>query len=150
MLKSNRRIARSAINRLALESRVELEAQITDARTEMINFERFKHMDTDLAHYAASTPWWTYLFAFLGPVAGKTMLDVACGYSMTPVILASAGATVHAIDVAPKTVATVQQLAEYKGVGDQVSARVSPRPACGRRRAAPGRPTAPTGSPDRP
>ena len=83
-------------------------------------------MDTDLAHYAASTPWWTYLFAFLGPVAGKTMLDVACGYSMTPVILASAGATVHAIDVAPKTVATVQQLAEYKGVGDQVSARVSP------------------------
>jgi len=126
MIKSNRRIARSDIDTLDLETRVQLEAQITDARSEVIDFERFQQIDTDLAHYAASTPWWTYLFNFLGPVAGKTILDVACGYSMTPVILASAGATVHAIDVAPKTVATVQQFAQYKGVGKRVFARVSP------------------------
>src|SRR4051812_41027487 len=117
MLKSNRIVSRSDASSLDLERRIELEAQITDARSEVINFEKFKRMDTDLTRYAASSPWWTYLFNFLGPVAGKTILDVACGYSMTPVILASAGATVHAIDVAPKTVATVQQFAAYKGVG---------------------------------
>ena len=57
---------------------------------------------------------------------GKIILDVACGYSMTPVILALAGATVYAVDVAPKTIATVQKFAEYKGVKHQLNVHVGP------------------------
>ncbi len=63
---------------------------------------------------------------FFGPLEGKTLLDVACGYSMTPVIFALAGARVHAIDVAPKTIATVQRFASYKQVADRMQAHVGP------------------------
>jgi ubiquinone/menaquinone biosynthesis C-methylase UbiE len=54
------------------------------------------------------------------------MLDIACGYSMTPVMFALAGAEVYAIDVAPKTLAMVQHVAQCKGVGDRVHTHVGP------------------------
>lgn len=126
MLKSNRVVTKSAINTLEFTKRVSLEAEITDARSEIIDFERFKHTETNLVNYIANVPWRQYLFGFLGPLQGKTVLDIACGYSMTPVIMALAGATVYAVDVAPKTLATVGKFAEYKGVADQVYLHVGP------------------------
>ncbi|MEZ4870522.1 MAG: class I SAM-dependent methyltransferase [Caldilineaceae bacterium] len=126
MFKSNRIGTKSEIEKLDLHTRVNMEAQITDARSEVVDFEQFKQIETDLIRYAASCPWRQYLFGFLGPMQGKVVLDIACGYSMTPVIFALAGATVYAVDVAPKTIATVQRFAEHKGVGDQVHLHVGP------------------------
>jgi ubiquinone/menaquinone biosynthesis C-methylase UbiE len=126
MLKPNRTVPKSAINDLHLAERVRLEAQITDERSTAIEFERFQGIETRVEHYVLGAPWRQYLFNFLGPVKGKAVLDVACGYSMTPVIFALAGATVYAVDVAPKTVATVKKFAEYKGVGARVHTHVGP------------------------
>lgn len=126
MLKSNRVITKTDINTLELAKRVSLEAEITDARSESIDFDRFKNIETNLVKYVADVPWRQYAFNFLGPLHGKTVLDIACGYSMTPVIMALAGATVYAVDVAPKTIATVGKFAEYKGVADRVHLHVGP------------------------
>ena len=126
MLKSNRIIARTAIADLDLTSRVQLEAEVTDARSQAIDFQQFKQLDTSWTNFTAGRDWRRYVADFFGPLEGKTLLDVACGYSMTPVIFALAGARVHAIDVAPKTIATVQQFAKYKGVADRMQAHVGP------------------------
>ena len=126
MLKSNRMIARDAIDDLDLACRVQMEAEITDCRSQAIDFEQFKHLDTDWTSFTAGRNWRSYVAEFFGPLKDKMLLDVACGYSMTPVIFALAGARVHAIDVAPKTIATVQKFADYKGVGGRVQAHVGP------------------------
>jgi SAM-dependent methyltransferase len=126
LLKSNRQVERQAINQLELERRVELEAQITDARATEIPLERFLQRDLSLETFVAAQPWRRYLFGFLGPLQGKVVLDVACGYSMTPVMMALAGATVHAVDVAPQSLAMVQRVAEAKGVGDRVHVHAGP------------------------
>ena len=126
MFSSNRLLSKEEARELDLSNRIALEAQITDRRTEQIDFEWFKSKDTDFERFARSMPARQYLLDFLGPLEGKVMLDVACGYSMSPVIFALAGATVFALDVAPRTVSTVQRFAEYKGVGDRVCAMVAP------------------------
>jgi ubiquinone/menaquinone biosynthesis C-methylase UbiE len=126
MFKSNRTVSKTDISNLDLATRVSMEAQITDARVEELDFEQLKRRTTSLAEYAAPVPWRQYLFDFLGPFEGKVMLDIACGYSMTPVMFALAGATVFAVDVAPKSVAMVQWVAEAKGVADRVKVHVGP------------------------
>jgi SAM-dependent methyltransferase len=126
LLKSNRTVKRTAIHDLSLENRAQLEAQITDARSTALPLEHFLRLNTDLEQYAAAQPWRRYLFGFLGSMQNKVVLDVACGYSMTPVIMALAGATVHAVDVAPQTLAMVQRVAEAKGVGDRVQVHAGP------------------------
>src|SRR2546425_232463 len=105
MFKPNRSIAKDDIHKLDLASRVTIEAQITDARAETLDRERFTHMETNFEQWIATIPWRRYLFTFLGPLDGKIVLDIGCGYAMTPVIFALAGATVYAVDVAPKTLA---------------------------------------------
>jgi ubiquinone/menaquinone biosynthesis C-methylase UbiE len=127
MFQSNRTVAKSEIDQLDLETRMAVEAQITDARAEAVRFDHFANMDTSLEHYAARYLWRQYLFGFLGPVENKVVLDIACGYSMTPVMFALAGAKkVYAVDVAPKTIATVKRFAEFKGVGDRLAPHVGP------------------------
>ena len=126
MIQSNRSIARNDIDELDLATRVAIEAHITDARAKAIPFESFAGLDTSIERYATRYAWRQYLFDFLGSLEGKTLLDVACGYSMTPVIFALAGAQVYAIDVGPETIATVRRFAEYKGVADQVKLHVAP------------------------
>lgn len=127
MLQSNRQVGKSEAEQLDLATRAALEAQITDARTEELPFERFTAINTSLSTYANRYLWRQYLFNFLGNVAGKVVLDIACGYSMTPVMFALAGAKqVVAVDVAPKTVAMVQRFAEYKGVGERLRTHVGP------------------------
>jgi ubiquinone/menaquinone biosynthesis C-methylase UbiE len=127
MLQSNRKVGKAEIDQLDLATRVIVEAQITDARTDSVPFDRFAAMNTSLNDYAARYLWRQYLFGFLGGVEGKVVLDIACGYSMTPVMFALAGAKkVYAVDVAPKTIAVVQQFAQFKGVGDRLSTHVGP------------------------
>jgi ubiquinone/menaquinone biosynthesis C-methylase UbiE len=127
MFQSNRTVAKTKIDQLDLATRTIVEAQITDARAEAVHFEHFANMDTRLDHYAARYHWRQYLFGFLGSVEGKVVLDIACGYSMTPVMFALAGAKqVYAVDVGPRTIAAVRRFAEFKGVGDRLITHVGP------------------------
>jgi SAM-dependent methyltransferase len=126
MFQPNRIVGKSDIADLDLTTRINVEAEITDHRVQALDVEQLVGLNTDLAHYASRYAWRRYLFNFLGPVNGKVVLDIACGYSMTPIMFACAGATVYAIDVAPKTIAAVQHVAERKGVADRVHVHVGP------------------------
>jgi ubiquinone/menaquinone biosynthesis C-methylase UbiE len=126
MFQPNRTVGKSEIDTLDLTKRVAVEAKITDARVAALDLQRLLSLNTDLTYYASRYAWRQYLFNFLGSVNGKVILDIACGYSMTPVMFALAGATVYALDVAPKTLAMVQQVARCKGVAERVHVVVSP------------------------
>jgi ubiquinone/menaquinone biosynthesis C-methylase UbiE len=126
MFQPNRTVSKSKIDTLDLTERVSVEAEITDARAAALDRERLVALNTDLANYSCRYAWRRFLFNFLGSVDGKVMLDIACGYSMTPVMFALAGATVHALDVAPKTLAMVQYVAQCKGVAERVHIHVGP------------------------
>jgi SAM-dependent methyltransferase len=126
MFKSNRTIAKTDVAQLDLSTRVSVEAQITDARAVAIDRRHFERMETRHPQWVAATPWRQYMFQFLGPLDGKVVLDIGCGYAMTPIIFALAGATVYAVDVAPKTIATNQWFADFKGVADRVHLHVGP------------------------
>ena len=126
MFKNNRTIAKSDIQALNLDTRVSVEATITDARAEEVDREQLARRDVRLEHFVMATAWRRYMFGFFGPLAGKTVLDIACGYAMTPIIFALAGARVYAVDVAPKTIALNQWFAELKGVADRVKLHVGP------------------------
>ena len=126
MFRPNRTVGKSEIDALDLTKRVAVEAEITDARVAALDMERLVGLNTDLTYYASRYAWRQYLFNFLGSVNGKVILDIACGYSMTPVMFALAGARVYAIDVAPKTLAMVQHVAQCKGVAERVHVHVGP------------------------
>ena len=126
MFRTNRLVPKAEIGGLDLETRVALEAQITDERVAKIGLDRFERRTTTLEEYAAPIPWRRHVLDFLGPFEDRVLLDVACGYSMTPILFALAGATVYAIDVAPRTIATVAMLAARRGVADRVKTFLGP------------------------
>lgn len=120
MINRNRLVAKDSIHALALAERASIEARITDARTAGIDPERYRSIN--LPGYAREFAWRRYLFAHLGDVRGKRVLDVCCGYSMTPVLFALAGAAhVVANDVAPQTLDLVRRVAELHGVADRIT-----------------------------
>lgn len=120
MINRNRLVAKDAIGGLGLAERTAIEARITDARTVGIDPERYRTLN--LARYAREFAWRRHLFTHLGDVRGKRVLDVCCGYSMTPVMFALAGAAhVVANDVAPQTLDLVRQVAELHGVADRMT-----------------------------
>jgi ubiquinone/menaquinone biosynthesis C-methylase UbiE len=124
MLNQNRKIKKDEISSIPLEDRVALEADITDARATSIDLENYRNMTPEA--YWGSIDWRRYSKSFLGNVAGKRVLDVACGYSMTPVWFAMEGAEVVALDVAPITLEKVSEVAAMHGVKDRVSTYCGP------------------------
>jgi ubiquinone/menaquinone biosynthesis C-methylase UbiE len=126
MFRPNRTVGKFEIDTLDLTKRAAVEAEITDARVAALDVEELVGLNTDLTYYASRYAWRKYLFSFLGSVNGKIILDIACGYSMTPVMFALAGANVYAIDVAPKALAMVQHVAQCKGVAERVHVHVGP------------------------
>jgi ubiquinone/menaquinone biosynthesis C-methylase UbiE len=126
MFKRNRLLSRPEIRELDLDTRVQIEARVTDQLHADHSPDSFAEMDTRLDHYADEFPWRRYLFTHLGPFDGKKVLEIGCGLTMTPVVFALAGATVHAIDVAPQTVAKVCEFAKFKGVAGRVTGHVCP------------------------
>jgi SAM-dependent methyltransferase len=61
------------------------------------------------------------MFQFLGPVRGKVVLDLGCGYHPTPLYLAAAGAErVYACDISPNAVSHIQKVAAERGFGDRI------------------------------
>lgn len=120
MFRSNRTIAKSEIDTLSLPERSAMEAQITDQRAAHLPPIYFRNRSNDLAGYIASQPWRQYAFGHLGNLRGQRVLDVACGYSMTPVYMALAGADVWAVDVSGGALDVVAQYANDRGVGHKV------------------------------
>jgi ubiquinone/menaquinone biosynthesis C-methylase UbiE len=106
------------MDKLDRADRATLEARITDARAEKIDIENYRNLN--MQQYVNSFAWRRYLFNFLGDVREKLVLDVCCGYSMTPVLFALSGARVVANDVAPLTLERVGQVAELNGVSKQI------------------------------
>ena len=118
MFSRNRLVDKKDIDKLDLAQRVRLEARITDARAAEVDIECYRNID--LATYRDKSVLRRYLFDFLGDVSGRRVLEICCGYSMTPVMLALAGADVVANDVAPLSLDKVRRVARMHGVEDHI------------------------------
>lgn len=124
MFSRNRVIDKKDIDKLDLEERVRLESQITDARAAEIDIERYR--DISLISYVNKSAMRRYLFDFLGDLSGKRVLEICCGYSMTPVMMAMAGAEVVANDVAPLSLEKVRRVAQMHHVAGRVQLYCGP------------------------
>ncbi len=125
-MKTNRLLTRRQASGLALDARVAIETQITDALADTARIPQVPAGWT-LDDYIRRSPWRRYLFGFLGPIRGKVILDLGCGYHPTPLFFALAGARrVVACDVSPKAIAYVERVAAEFGVADRIDTLVSP------------------------
>jgi 2-polyprenyl-3-methyl-5-hydroxy-6-metoxy-1,4-benzoquinol methylase len=123
-LRTNRVVSKDDAKELALAERVEMEARITDsfARPLPVVAPGWQFED-----YANHNPWRREMFDHLGPLEGKTILDLGCGWHPTPVYFALAGAArVVATDVSPKAIEHVEQAAAVNGVADRIEAVCCP------------------------
>lgn len=124
--KTNRVLSRREAAVLGLAERVELERSLTDAERERISLPVVAST-ASYADYRNRSPWRRYLFDFLEPLEGKTILDLGCGYYPTPVYLALAGAKrVYACDVSPRAVEYALQTAAGAGLADRGVGLVAP------------------------
>jgi len=73
-----------------------------------------------------TTPETTWALRALGPVAGRRVLDLGCGYGETTTWLALSGAEVDAVDISPGMVEVSRRLAREKGVEERVRFHVAP------------------------
>jgi SAM-dependent methyltransferase len=125
-VKTNRVISRDEALALRLDSRVELERHITDEKAAKIKPLQIAP-DWSFDRYRNRSPWRRRAFDFLGPMEGKTVLDLGCGYLPTPLYLALGGAArVVACDVSPKAVEYIYEQAARHGLEDRVEAVVCP------------------------
>jgi SAM-dependent methyltransferase len=123
-MRTNRLLTRAEAAALDLPARIALERRITDAKAATIA-PRAILPGWTFEHYRDRFPWRAYLFDFLGPVTGQTVLDLGCGYHPTPIYFALSGARkVYACDVSPKAIAYVEQMAVAAGVADRIEAIV--------------------------
>lgn len=125
LLATNRVVSRNDAQELDLASRIRLEKQLTDAESDEA-IKRPLPARWSYSDYRNRSPWRRFLFTFLEPFEGRTVLDLGCGYNPTPIYLALAGAdTVYACDVSPKAVAYTKHVADAVGVGGRVIAFVA-------------------------
>jgi SAM-dependent methyltransferase len=61
-----------------------------------------------------------YAYHLLSPLAGREVLEIACGNGIDACICAHNGAEVFAYDASPRSVAMVRQRAEVNGLSDRV------------------------------
>jgi len=120
-MRHRRLISRAEAAHLDLSSRIRLEQQITDSLTEKgkpFSFSTFEH-------YWEALPYRAHLFKFLGPFAGRQVLDLGCGFNPTPIYFALEGAKhVVACDVSLEAARYVRKLAGDRSVSERVSAVV--------------------------
>jgi ubiquinone/menaquinone biosynthesis C-methylase UbiE len=62
---------------------------------------------------------------FLGPLAGKRVIEYGCGTGQLSVLLARSGAQVEAFDISPESIAVSRRRAELNGVQDAITFRVA-------------------------
>ena len=125
-MKTNRLLSRAKASSLDLRARVELEAHVTDTIGSQVQLPTIPK-DWQFKDYAHHRPWRRHMFDFLGPLQGKTILDLGCGYNPTPLYFALAGAEkVIACDVSRKSVSYVSNLARQFGLEDRVITHCGP------------------------
>ncbi|HEU5324181.1 MAG TPA: class I SAM-dependent methyltransferase, partial [Methylomirabilota bacterium] len=73
-----------------------------------------------------TTPETSYALASLGPLAGRHVLDLGCGYGETAAWLALQGASVEAVDISPRMVEVSRGLAARCGVERRIRFHVGP------------------------
>lgn len=66
-----------------------------------------------------------YYYHLLQPLAGKEVLEIACGNGIDACLCASFGATVYAYDVSPQAIAMTRCRAEINGVADRIHLQVA-------------------------
>jgi SAM-dependent methyltransferase len=76
---------------------------------------RFEDVDVDAAFEGPAALEARYLFAKLGDLRGKKVLEVGCGLGEASVAFAKRGAEVTATDISPKMVAFARELARRHG-----------------------------------
>jgi predicted nicotinamide N-methyase len=84
-------VPRSQIDHLDLEARIDLEAHVTDAEVSQVDIEQLATRTYRFEGWRRLTVN-RFMVDHLSPVAGKTVLDLGCGYSMSPLRFAHAGA----------------------------------------------------------
>lgn len=120
-MKSNRPLNRDEVEQLDLQARIDLEMQLKDAEADRVT-QQSAPDSSQLDSYFNCSPWRKKMFSFLDPIAGRTVLDIGCGYNPTPILFALAGAKyVIACDVSPKALAHIDAMAKDSGVEQQVS-----------------------------
>lgn len=125
LLGTNRVLSRDEAEALDLQARIKIERQLTDAEAEQATNSSLP-AHSKYTEYRNHSPQRRFLFDFLEPFAGRTVLDLGCGYNPTPTYLALAGAKrVYACDVSPRAVAHAKKVAEAAAVGDRVCAFVA-------------------------
>ena len=60
------------------------------------------------------------MFALLGPLDGKEVLDYACGHGANACLLAACGANVTAFDLSPQAIDKARRRAELHGLADRI------------------------------
>jgi 2-polyprenyl-3-methyl-5-hydroxy-6-metoxy-1,4-benzoquinol methylase len=65
-----------------------------------------------------------YFYHLLGPLAGKTILEIACGGGIDTCLAANYGATVHAYDISQAAITLTRLRAEANGVSDRIHLQV--------------------------
>ncbi len=70
--------------------------------------------------YLSHESWIRPAFLKLGELSGRCVLDYGCGHGMAAVVMARAGARVHAFDLSPGYVEEARARAEANQVGIQV------------------------------
>jgi SAM-dependent methyltransferase len=119
-VKSRRLISREASAALDLSARIAVERATTDSKAVRFG-PGMASSRWDLQAYADFAPWRRHMFAFLGPISGKVVLDLGCGYHPTPLYLAAAGAKrVYACDVSTQALGYVERMARAFAFGDRV------------------------------
>ncbi len=77
-------------------------------------------------HYAAKTATFAGVTDFLGPLAGKEVLEYGCGLGLLSTLLARSGARVSTFDLSPASIETARLRAEVNGVADRIEFSVAP------------------------
>ena len=83
-------------------------------------------LDPEAMATCPTTPETSYAFKSLGPVEGRRVLDLGCGYGETTTWLALQGARVEAIDISPRMLEVSRKLVARLGVEDRVTFHQSP------------------------
>jgi ubiquinone/menaquinone biosynthesis C-methylase UbiE len=123
-MRTRRVITREQAAELDLPTRIRLEQAITDGKAAQYR-RQTSLAESGLPTYARQSPWRQWMFDFLGPVSGRTVLDLGCGFHPTPIYLAAAGAArVYACDISVAAVAHVTRMAREHGLEDRVTGLV--------------------------
>ena len=66
-----------------------------------------------------------YCYHLLGPLRGKTVLDIACGNGTDTCLMAHLGATVSAYDISPEAIQLTEKRAAANGLSERVHLEVN-------------------------